>query len=348
MKNRVRWLDTSKGAGIFLVVLGHCLISPMRESVASCHFLYELIYAVHMPFFAFLSGCSFSLAQERYLQEKPSVFLKKKAKSFLLPYFAYNLAVYLIFTLFNQLSSLRGILSEAGYGPLSPARWLFGLFTGGNSYAYHTWYLYALFFYFVFAYFILRLFPENKKRQIICGLSVSAILLCLHFFSPLGAWMGMRDLTYFALWFFLGWQIRKPSMPRPAFVCGLFLPLIFFLANYRNPAFPSSQLLLHSGKLLLRLMAVLSLVRLMPAVKGKLEQALHFLGTRSFEIYLFHQPFIGTCLGSVCYLLLGLPAWLTVLLTMFLSILLPLGAAAVLRKNSFLRFLFSLQNRRPS
>lgn len=68
---RLAWLDMAKGYGILLVILGHIVVEEPYHS---------LIYSFHMPLFFFLSGIV-------YRSDVGFVpFVKKKAKSLLLPY----------------------------------------------------------------------------------------------------------------------------------------------------------------------------------------------------------------------------------------------------------------------
>lgn len=68
---RLDWLDMAKGYGILLVILGHIVVEEPYHS---------LIYSFHMPLFFFLSGIV-------YRSDVGFVpFVKKKAKSLLLPY----------------------------------------------------------------------------------------------------------------------------------------------------------------------------------------------------------------------------------------------------------------------
>uniref|UniRef100_UPI001C2F5592 acyltransferase family protein n=1 Tax=Micrococcus sp. GbtcB5 TaxID=2824750 RepID=UPI001C2F5592 len=53
--NRVEWIDTAKGMGIFLVILGHTGSLGGRIT--------NYIYSYHMPLFFFLSGYLFSVGK---------------------------------------------------------------------------------------------------------------------------------------------------------------------------------------------------------------------------------------------------------------------------------------------
>ena len=75
--NRIEWLDLSKGIGIILVIFGHCI----NYGSVWC----RLIFTFHMPLFFLLSGYVFS---DRY---EFVTLAKKKAKSLLVPFFAFFL-----------------------------------------------------------------------------------------------------------------------------------------------------------------------------------------------------------------------------------------------------------------
>lgn len=70
-QTRILWIDTAKGIGIILVVLGHFYLD--------LKFVFWL-YSFHMALFFFLSGVTFS-GKGNYLS-----FVKRKAKALLIPY----------------------------------------------------------------------------------------------------------------------------------------------------------------------------------------------------------------------------------------------------------------------
>ena len=76
-KQRLEYIDIIKGIGIFLVVLGH---------VTTNQNAYHFIYAFHMPLFFIIEGM--------FLHDKPG-FIRKQAKSLLLPYISFGLLSYL-------------------------------------------------------------------------------------------------------------------------------------------------------------------------------------------------------------------------------------------------------------
>lgn len=85
---RIDWIDSAKAIGIFLVIIGHIMISPRLRG---------LIFSFHMPLFYFISGLLFSI-------KKPfKDFLLSKSKSLLIPYVAFSIiSVILVKLLINQ------------------------------------------------------------------------------------------------------------------------------------------------------------------------------------------------------------------------------------------------------
>ena len=78
VKNRIEWIDYSKGILIILVIAGHAI----PEFDLHLDYLAHFIYSFHMPAFFILSGYLF-----RYKKDINTVeFAKKKAKQLLIPY----------------------------------------------------------------------------------------------------------------------------------------------------------------------------------------------------------------------------------------------------------------------
>lgn len=90
--DRLKWVDCSKGIAIVLVVLGHAMtyFSPDMDSGV------RVIYSFHMPLFFILTGF---VSTHSYKKYRFSEFLKRKAKSLMIPYlyFALVLVAYKIF-----------------------------------------------------------------------------------------------------------------------------------------------------------------------------------------------------------------------------------------------------------
>ncbi len=94
MKKRIEYLDLFRCFGIICMVMGH--IAPV--DVGFDHY----IHAFHMPMFFIISGYLFSKKSSKELGFK--AFLKRKAKSLLLPYIVLGLVQYVYYYAINDFS----------------------------------------------------------------------------------------------------------------------------------------------------------------------------------------------------------------------------------------------------
>ena len=99
-KKRIAWLDAVKAVGILVVLLVHT-----GRSFGPVSFYGGMFY---MPIFFITAGMTFSYKPE----ESFGAFVKKKAKRLLLPYFGYNLFLFVFFFLRGNADgqALLGIL----------------------------------------------------------------------------------------------------------------------------------------------------------------------------------------------------------------------------------------------
>lgn len=73
-KQRIEWIDTIKGVGIILVLIGHCNIPNINQ----------YIYLFHMPLFYIISGYCWNVDKNCNLPFKD--FFNKKFNSYIIPY----------------------------------------------------------------------------------------------------------------------------------------------------------------------------------------------------------------------------------------------------------------------
>jgi acyltransferase len=180
---RIAWLDTSKGIGIFLVIIGHINIDPSIRGQ---------IYAFHMPLFFILSGLLFS-------NRKPfKDFLLNKTRSLLIPYVAFSvIAVILVKLLIDQPSNhfvKTMIVSKRN----------------NIDYDQPLWFLTALFIIEIIFYFISKYF---KNKYFIL---VAVLVIGYYSSSQLGALAATNilpwslDQALFYLFFFgLGYFLKQ-------------------------------------------------------------------------------------------------------------------------------------------
>jgi fucose 4-O-acetylase-like acetyltransferase len=188
--NRIEWIDSAKGIGIFLVIIGHTPIHPM---------LRVNIFAFHIPLFFLLSGLLFS-------NRKPfKEFIKGKAKSLLIPYVAFSvISAIMVKLLINQPVPLLHFLKTM-------------LISERNQIDYNLtlWFLTSLFVIELIFYFISK-YLKNKYLVIVVSL-LSGYLS----FTYLGAQNALKVLPWsldqsllFLSFFGLGYFLKQSGFLR--------------------------------------------------------------------------------------------------------------------------------------
>lgn len=156
MEKRDYSIDVARGIACLMVVVGHV---PSTLS-----FLHTWIYSFHMPLFFIISGIVLNTS------DSFKVFLKKRCKSLLVPYFILNFSVWLIETIIKVAG---GIIL---FHKIEIKR-IFDTFLGTiigyrlTNYYYILWFLIALFLGLLCAYSIIRLVKSNLWSAV-CGITL--------------------------------------------------------------------------------------------------------------------------------------------------------------------------------
>ena len=336
-RKRIKWLDAAKGLGIFWVVCGHAIISPMRSHSSVMQNIFQLIYVFHMPLMLCLSGYAFRLNIEVNVKTDIKTYIIRKTRRLLVPYFLYSACVYFIFLIANNILELKDLMFSYGFGNINFLSWIFKVLLGENKYAIHVWYLLIVFFYDVITVILKKLRFSNSILFIISVLCVFMYELkvpCTQFT------IGLQNGFAFYIWFILGLIIPLDKLSKKLLYI---LPIIwightvsFYVYGIKIPGIISPYLLSYIA----RLCAVLSMILLAQNVCEKIKHILLYFGKQSMYIYLFHQPFIGTCLGTVMYSVFHVSIIPCFIITIMLSILLPLLLVNVINKNVICRKVF--------
>lgn len=139
---KIEWIDSLKGIGIILVVLGHAAISPH---------LFGYIFSFHMPLFFFISGYLFSYERNPHFLK----FVKSKARGLLIPYLTFalmGLGIWLAYSYLGAATSEISILSAIKEILVSKRNFIF--------FNVPIWYLTSLFTMVLFFY-LLRKYIRN-------------------------------------------------------------------------------------------------------------------------------------------------------------------------------------------
>lgn len=154
--DRITWIDSAKGIGIILVVLGHiCLV---KEE-------YNYINSFHVPLFFFLSG--YLVRFEKY--DSVRLFITEKFNSIIVPYFYFSLLSYFYWIVIERRFSGNVVSPLAAFVNIFIA-------PGGDQYLPHNpalWFLPCLFMVAVVFYTLAR---KQRIVNILLLLLVSLVI----------------------------------------------------------------------------------------------------------------------------------------------------------------------------
>lgn len=269
---RVGWVDTAKGLGIILVVVGHVLrglvasnVMTMTPAVA---YVDAWIYAFHMPLFFFLSGLFLSRSAA-----KPSAeFTRDKIGTIAYPYFVWSLITLLIKSPLGQIVNQPRTLLEVPeilYRPIE-----------------QFWFLYVLFLLSIVFGFLLK-FGARPWTLII----VAAVLYPGIWPLPSSGWVPFELSRSYAIYFALGvlvggnqFNLLNGAGERTlAVVAAVGLLTVALFAIFLETDHPHllDFVLATSGTAGIVAIAVL-------ANRARMDSAIGFLGRYSLEIFVAH------------------------------------------------------------
>lgn len=341
MKRRVKWVDTAKGIGIILVLLGHAPRDIMRLEYSWIDFGYYFIYTFHMHFFFFLSGYLFIYSAKEQPGMGIFAFLRRKAKGLLVPWLLISLLVYSLIILVNKISLAR-VMLEGTFLEQMPLKeyWLESL-SGDNPYCTHVWYMYTLFFVQILVFLLLKIYQrltEREKEPLQFWIILEVISVVVYLFLPVGLPV-LVSIKGYILYYLLGAICCRAGLEKMTrfswwMVFGPIICIMNVIAvdmgrwNNALGQYAVSCLCVFFGAPIMILLMVCAARKI-----GEKSPLLTWLGKNSFMIYLFHQPFGCAVLGTVLVLLL--PKKLVYyLLIMILCIIASVGIPIIVEKVS--------------
>ena len=150
-KTRIEWIDTARGIALILVIFGH-LKTP---------YLATWIYTFHIPLFFFLSGCVY----RQPISFK--VFLEKKLRGLVIPYFCLGLVIWMFYEIINLVNGPEGSIYGNGLTMLWNLIKQQGYWT--------IWFLACLFVCQMIFYWIFRYCHENVYIMLCCSLAIAIV-----------------------------------------------------------------------------------------------------------------------------------------------------------------------------
>lgn len=116
MKARDTSLDAVKGFAIILVMLGHCIVKNNMVDAAKDPYVYDIIKAIEMPLFIMISGYLAGLSSKMVSIKEALTVIKKRAVSYLVPFFVWIFLSNLLSGVFTPIKALKDVLFHLDWG----------------------------------------------------------------------------------------------------------------------------------------------------------------------------------------------------------------------------------------
>lgn len=188
---RFGWVDTAKGIGIILVVIGHVIRGLMGAEVIAADGIFfaidQYIYAFHMPLFFWLSG----LFATKKLAVSWRKFVPQLAANILYPYFLWSSLQTLIQIAASRHTNSPATVSSLLQIPFDPPM--------------QFWFLYVLFL----VTLLYRMIARSVKGY--AALLICFALALLRPFLPEGVWSMVHMTLLYLPYYALGATMLQPT-----------------------------------------------------------------------------------------------------------------------------------------
>ena len=326
-KQRLAWVDISKGIGIVLVVLGHVVRGLVADgsipkTSESFQWFDFALYTFHMPLFFFLSG----LMAEKSLKKGNKPFFISKLWTIVYPYFLWSI-------LLGVTLLAVGGTSAADVTPLKLL----------EIPVYPTmvfWFLYALFI----CHVIFAFWPQDKRPYLVL---VTAIALVVVEFIPdqmKSVWPPFFHVVHAMVFYLAGhYFVRFSDRIRFNVVTMLGL-LVCFLLAVVGAHFLVGWKYLSIAAIPAGLLGVGTVIALSQCISGYMAAATALLGTASMTIYVTHTV-ICSIVRKVLHVA-HVPVAVQVVTGLLAGLLVPLVGHILLKRLGWLHY-FGLAAPKP-
>lgn len=337
---RVTYIDIAKGLVLLLVILGHTFRDSMREAYYWCDFLYLFLYKFHGSALFLLSGMSYAITVQKNKSLSVSLYIKKKAKSILLPWVSYSVLVYIIFF---AVSKMPGIgVALGGKSVVSPMEYLKLMLYNQNPYSFHLWYLNTLFLLNIFTFLIDKFSGDNKARVLKIILLIIMPMIASTVAQP---WhLVTKGFVYQLPYFIIGTLIKRENIEkfnRRWMILGLLSAILLAVNTILEPGYNLSLtacVAVFYIENILAVMVAFGIISVCYVFSGKLA-LVEKIGRHSMVYYLYHQPFCGAFLGAFLYDKLHFPVVPVITVCMLASLAVPYSVSKIAKKTGLYKAL---------
>lgn len=325
---RLMWLDMVKGIALLLVLLGHCFRDSMREVSAVCAFVYDFVYAFHVPAFFFVSGMCYALGRKRYRAMSLSEAVAARFRAYMRPWLSYSVLIYGLFFSARLIAPVARLL-PSGYPAVAPLDYAVMMLKNENPYAFHLWYLYTVFLFSLFIWLVDRLRGERTFRWVLV-LLMAASCVCYLTFARTMCWT-VKSFFQQLMFFLAGVLVppdfimkKRSGLIATGCACAAGLTVMLLCPGIVPGEGPVGDVLDFSIRRVCVMGIILGLCAVCALLQStELSCSLACLGKNSLAWYLYHQPLCCAVLGGFMYDTMGLPLALCVAACMAASLTVP-------------------------
>lgn len=333
-------IKIAKGMCILLVVWGHTMIPSIRGKSGIIYDIWTVIYLFHMPVFFAASGILYELNRERY-EQRLVKFIKDKFKLLIIPYISTSVSVYLVLMILIQIPGLSKVVAQYVHSVDGLGGALKEIITYENHIAQHLWFVIVL-----FLIFVVNILLSKANQKTVCWLLTIIPLFALPLLKAVSEIPDVPNYFLFEIPFFMVGRLlvqekeilKKVTTVNPSPIIFVVLAgvYIFFIEGTDILPQPIRWIYLFST----RCMGICMVLSVSAVVeKGRVFNAVFkYLESKSYPIYLLHQPFIVSGVAGVLNAV-GVPYFLIILPVTVLGILVPLIIDRILENNNLYRFL---------
>lgn len=304
-KDRLEYIDIVKGIGILFVVIGHCITKDMANNNYLLYICRLAIYTVHMPLFFIVSGILFKHNSSKYKMVSVKHNIKNKMKTFIIPYISFSILNYIIFEIMLIIPQLNLAAKSSGYSHHSLFQFIISTITYTNVVDDHLWFIYVMFFIYIIAFNMNKLYIEKYKIKN----DKLRIFMYLFVLYELTYWLKFPELIFkiirYGFLFYIGCNFNKFIAEKKY---NDFIITIIFLVSFTIYAY--IKLYDNDIYIICLIIPIIEILGSYLIIKlsyvylrvSKFKTTLSFLGKNSYPIYLLHQPFI---VNGLLFLLLS-------------------------------------------
>ncbi len=280
-REKIAWVDSAKGVGILLVVIGHTWRGLQADGLIADQQIFaavdRAIYVFHMPLFFFMAGLFFNKTAEI---SNFVIFSKSKAIRLIYPLFIWTWIYSLLKLAMNDFVNSPLRLDDFPFFPLPP----FELF----------WFLWALFVIQIslfLTFSVLNKIFESEATKYLAAFSVLAVLFLVHpYLGDSEAWLGAAVLN--APYLMLGVLMARMKTMMVSTTVGWIALGMFILVQVLTLQLPQTT----ASNLLLAVIAVLSISLVVMGAERLRPTSyplyiLRLLGNASMAVYVAHVIF---------------------------------------------------------